>query len=169
MKLRYCIFKNFSGLILKKYKSNTHLLFIPTPDSFLYLLLIGSDENNLHYGALLLKDDLIKMNMLITAQEKEFPNKFEDIEDLYCKTEETGQEEYLVHIPNKGKYIKSDIEIQFYEDQTIKLAGKEYFLYILSFDFNSLTPTEKINSVSPAKIKMIAMKKLSLIKSFIKD
>jgi len=139
------------------------LLFIPTIDQFLYLILFGRDDHNINYGALLMKGDSFKMNFIINSQLKEFGKQFQDVERLSSKCEEVDSEEYNITIPSPGMYIKSDIHIKYYEKSTVHLSGKDYYIYALDFDFAPLSPIDSIDSSNSVDLKMFAMKKLSSV------
>ena len=161
MNIHYCVFHNYKGLIFKRHISNSHLLFIPTIDQFLYLILFGTNDHNIIYGALLLKDYSFKMNVIINAQQKEFGKSFHDVESLFSICEQVGSEEYNIKLPNPGKYIKSDIHIKYYENNKVHLSGKDYYIYALDFVFDPLSPMDSIDSSNSIDLKMFEMRKLS--------
>jgi hypothetical protein len=53
------------------------------------------------------------MDETLAGEYDHFGKKFIELEALECKSSSTSQGKYLVKIPQKGSYIKSNLEIEY--------------------------------------------------------
>ena len=113
--IRYCVVKKSKGLFKKK-SLYTHLLFVPVdPSQYMYLALVSqmTEEDNTYAAQLLVKLSDEIMEDTLRGEYEHFGKKFVEVEALKCKSSNPSQGKYLVNIPKKGSYIKSDLEIQY--------------------------------------------------------
>lgn len=168
-RLSYCIYKNYKGIIFKKHKDNSHLLFLPSDDYFYYFMLLGKDNTSeFYYAALLHRDDKIKMGFFIDEEKELLKNKFLEIESLKGIVKINDKDSWNIDLITPGKHIKSDIEVQFYDEGTVKLQGKRYLIYTLKFEFKEMIK-EFPETENKIEKKMFFMKKLSKVKNLLRD
>jgi hypothetical protein len=103
--------------LLKRQPVYTHLFFVPVdPKLYMYLALIGQDvddQENTYAAQLLVKLSDEIMDETLAGEYDHFGKKFIELEALECKSSCTSQGKYLVKIPKKGSYIKSNLEIEY--------------------------------------------------------
>lgn len=133
--IRYCVVKKRKGL-LKRQPIYTHLFFIPIdPKKYMYLALIGKDvddQENTYAAQLLIKisDDI--MESTLAGEYEYFGKKFIELEALKCKSTSPTQGKYIVTIPKKGDYIKSNLEIEY----QVEYSTVEKRIYLLKGELN---------------------------------
>lgn len=133
--IRYCVVKKRKGL-LKRQPIYTHLFFIPIdPKKYMYLALIGKDvddQENTYAAQLLIKisDDI--MVSTLAGEYEYFGKKFIELEALKCKSTSPSQGKYVVTIPKKGDYIKSNLEIEY----QVEYSTVEKRIYLLKGELN---------------------------------
>ncbi|MDI9570079.1 MAG: hypothetical protein QM278_04990 [Pseudomonadota bacterium] len=133
--IRYCVVKKRKGF-LKRQPIYTHLFFIPIdPKKYMYLALIGKDvddQENTYAAQLLIKisDDI--MESTLAGEHEYFGKKFIELEALKCKSTSPSQGKYVVTIPKKGDYIKSNLEIEYH----IEYSTVEKRIYLLRGELN---------------------------------
>jgi len=111
--IRYCVVKKYK----KRQPVYTHLLFVPTdPKKYLYLALVGKsieDEENTYAAQLLVRLPEEILEDTIKGEHEYFGKKFMEVETLNCTSSNPSQGKYIISIPQKGNYFKSDIEIEY--------------------------------------------------------
>lgn len=130
--IRYCV--------VKKYKQRepvyTHLFFIPIdPMKYMYLGLIGKDLDdvpNTYAAKLLVKLPEEITEKTIQGEHEYFGKKFIEVEALNCSSSNPTQGKYIISIPQKGAYIKSDLEMEY----QLELSTVEMKIYILKGELN---------------------------------
>ena len=114
--IRYCVMKKRKGL-LKRQPVYTHLFFIPVdPKKYMYLALIGKDvddQDNTYAAQLLVKLSDEIMESTLAGEYEYFGKKFIELEALKCKSSSPAQGKYVITIPKKGAYIRSNLEIEY--------------------------------------------------------
>jgi len=113
--IRYCVVKKSKGLFKKK-SLYTHLLFVPIdPNQYMYLALVSqmTEEDNTYVAQLLVKLSDEIMEDTLRGEYEHFGTKFVEVEALKCKSSKPSQGKYIVNIPRKGSYIKSNLEIEY--------------------------------------------------------
>ena len=133
--IRYCVMQKRKGL-LKRQPVYTHLFFIPVdPKQYMYLALIGKDiddQENTYAAQLLVKLTDEIMDDTLVGEYEYFGKKFIELEALKCKSTSPIQGKYIVTIPKKGSYIRSNLEIEYkVEHSTI-----EKRIYLLKGELN---------------------------------
>src|SRR4030042_5847069 len=111
-KLYYCVLKNYKGLFKKKHSGNTHLLITPiSNDEYFYLGIVGKLTNNedIYSSQLITKVSDSLLDDVISGEEEHFGDRFVILEDLKCSVKNIGEEDYIIKLVNKGKYIKSNL------------------------------------------------------------
>ncbi|MEI6153163.1 MAG: hypothetical protein WCQ90_03655 [Deltaproteobacteria bacterium] len=119
--IRYCVVKKSKGLFKKK-SLYTHLLFVPVdPAQYMYLALVSqmTEEDNTYVAQLLVKLTDEIMEDTLRGEYEHFGKKFVEVEALKCKSSNPSQGKYIVNIPRKGSYIKSDLEIEYQVEYSI--------------------------------------------------
>ncbi len=128
--IRYCVMKKRKGL-LKRQPVYTHLFFIPVdPKQYMYLALIGKDiddQENTYAAQLLVKLTDEIMDDTLAGEYEYFGKKFIALEALKCKSSSPTQGKYIVTIPKKGSYIRSNLEIE-YQVEHSTIEKKIYLL-----------------------------------------
>lgn len=136
--IRYCVVKKYKGK-LKREPAYTHLLFVPIdPQKYMYLALIGKDIDDVEntYAAQL----LIKLSEEITektiqGEHEYFGKNFIEVEALNCTSANPSQGKYNISIPQKGAYIKSDLEIEY----QLELSTVDKRIYIIKGEINIIS------------------------------
>ena len=132
----YCILKNYKGFFTNKFLGNTHLYFFPvTGDRYLYLGLLGEVEGENDCYILKLITDMGRdlLESVIGGEIKEFKERFLISEKIPCEVNKTV-DGYHMRMTKRGNYIRSDIDIEFVEDdlthprESIVLRGKLAFI-----------------------------------------
>ena len=133
--IRYCVVKKRKGL-LKRQLIYTHLFFIPIdPKKYMYLALIGKDvddQENTYAAQLLVKLTDEIMDDTLAGEYEYFGKKFIELEALKCKSTSPSQGKYVVTIPKKGDYIKSNLEIEY----QVEYSTVEKRIYLLKGELN---------------------------------
>ncbi|MBP9010916.1 MAG: hypothetical protein WAP08_09365 [Smithellaceae bacterium] len=133
--IRYCVVKKRKGL-LKRQPIYTHLFFIPIdPKKYMYLALIGKDvddQENTYAAQLLVKLTDEIMDDTLAGEYEYFGKKFIELEALKCKSTSPSQGKYVVTIPKKGDYIKSNLEIEY----QVEYSTVEKRIYLLKGELN---------------------------------
>ena len=133
--IRYCVVKKYKGK-LKREPAYTHLLFIPIdPQQYMYLALIGKDIDdvkNTYAAKLLIKLPEEITEKTIQGEHEYFGKKFIEVEALNCSSSNPTQGKYIISIPQKGAYIKSDLEMEY----QLELSTVEMKIYILKGELN---------------------------------
>lgn len=133
--IRYCVVKKRKGL-LKRQPIYTHLFFIPIdPKKYVYLALIGKDvddQENTYAAQLLVKLTDEIMDDTLAGEYEYFGKKFIELEALKCKSTSPSQGKYVVTIPLKGDYIKSNLEIEY----QVEYSTVEKRIYLLKGELN---------------------------------
>lgn len=133
--IRYCVVKKRKGL-LKRQPIYTHLFFIPIdPKKYMYLALIGKDvddQENTYAAQLLVKLTDEIMDDTLAGEYEYFGKKFIELEALKCKSTSPTQGKYIVTIPKKGDYIKSNLEIEY----QVEYSTVEKRIYLLKGELN---------------------------------
>ncbi len=133
--IRYCVVKKRKGL-LKRQPIYTHLFFIPIdPKKYVYLVLIGKDiddQENTYAAQLLVKLTDEIMDDTLAGEYEYFGKKFIELEVLKCKSTSPSQGKYVVTIPQKGDYIKSNLEIEY----QVEYSTVEKRIYLLKGELN---------------------------------
>ena len=133
--IRYCVMKKRKGL-LKRQPVYTHLFFIPVdPKLYMYLALIGQDvdgQENTYAAQLLVKLSDEIMESTLAGEYEYFGKKYIELEALKCKSSSPSQGKYIVTIPKKGAYIKSNLEIEY----QVEYSTVEKRIYLLKGDIN---------------------------------
>ena len=136
--LRYCIVKKYKGK-LKREPSYTHLLFVPIdPQKYMYLALIGKDIDdveNTYAAQLLVKLPEEITEKTIQGEHEYFGKNFIEVEALNCTSSNPAQGKYIISIPQKGAYIKSDLEIEY----QLELSTVERRVYLLKGEINIIS------------------------------
>ena len=114
--IRYCVMKKRKGL-LKRQPVYTHLFFIPVdPKKYMYLALIGKDvddQENTYAAQLLVKLSDEIMESTLAGEYEHFGKNFIELEALNCKSSSPSQGKYIITLPKKGTYIRSNLEIEY--------------------------------------------------------
>ena len=113
--IRYCVVKKHKGL-LKRRLLYTHLLFVPADlNQYLYLALVGqmTEKDDTYVAQLLVKLPDEILNDTIRGEHEHFGKKFVEVETLECGASHSSQGRYVINIPRKGSYIRSDLDIQY--------------------------------------------------------
>jgi len=135
--LRYCVVKKHKGL--KREPSYTHLLFVPIdPQKYMYLALIGKDIDdveNTYAAQLLVKLPEEITEKTIQGEHEYFGRNFIEVEALNCTSSNPSQGKYIISIPQKGAYIKSDLEIEY----QLEYSTVERRVYILKGELNIIS------------------------------
>jgi hypothetical protein len=133
--IRYCVMKKRKGL-LKRQAVYTHLFFVPVdPKLYMYLALIGKevdDQENTYAAQLLVKLSDEIMDETLAGEYDHFGKKFIELEALNCKSSSPSQGKYLVKIPQKGCYIKSNLEIEY----QLEYSTTDKRIYFIKGDLN---------------------------------
>ncbi len=133
--IRYCVVKKYKGK-LKREPAYTHLLFIPIdPQKYMYLGLIGKDLDdvpNTYAAQLLIKLSEEITEKTIQGEHEYFGKNFIEIEALNCTSSSPSQGKYIISIPQKGAYIKSDLEIEYH----LELSTVDKRIYIIKGELN---------------------------------
>ena len=119
--IRYCVVKKHKG-VLKRSVLYTHLLFVPIdPNQYMYLALVSqmTEEDNTYVAQLLVKLSDEIMEDTLRGEYEHFGTKFVEVEALKCKSFNPSQGKYIVNIPRKGSYIKSNLEIEYQVEYSI--------------------------------------------------
>ncbi len=146
--IRYCVVKKYKGLFKKK-TLYTHLFFIPVDlKKYMYLALVGqvtdeeyTDEDRDVYAAQLLvrlTDEIL--DQTISGESEYFSKGFIEIEALKCISSNPSQGKYVINIPKKGFYIKSDLEIAY----QVEYSTVDKRMYLLKGELN-LVPGDAAN------------------------
>lgn len=130
--IRYCVVKKYK----KKEPVYTHLFFIPIdPMKYMYLGLIGKDLDdvpNTYAAKLLVKLPEEITEKTIQGEHEYFGKNFIEVEALNCTSSNPSQGKYNISIPQKGNYIRSDLEIEY----NLELSTVEMRIYILKGELN---------------------------------
>jgi len=122
--------------LLKRQPIYTHLFFIPVdPKKYMYLALIGKDvddQENTYAAQLLIKLSDEIMESTLVGEYEYFGKKFIELEALKCKSTNPSQGKYVVTIPKKGDYIKSNLEIEY----QVEYSTVEKRVYLLKGELN---------------------------------
>jgi len=133
--VRYCVVKKYK----KRQPVYTHLLFVPIyPQKYMYLALIGKDIDdvpNTYAAQLLVKLPEEITEQTIQGEHDYFGRHFIEVEALNCKSSNPAQGQYLIDIPQKGNYIRSDIEIEY----QLELSTVERRVYLLKGELNIIS------------------------------
>lgn len=133
--IRYCVMKKSKGL-LKRQPVYTHLFYVPVdPKKYMYLALIGmdvDDQDNTFAAQLLLKLSDEIMENTLAGEHEYFGNKFMELEALKCKSSSPSQGKYILTIPKKGTYIRSNLEIEY----QVEFSTVEKRIYLLKGELN---------------------------------
>ena len=133
--IRYCVVKKYKGK-LKREPVYTHLLFVPTdPQLYMYFGLIGKDLDdvpNKYAAQLLIKLPEEITEKTIQGEHKYFGKNFIEVEALNCTSSNPSQGKYIISIPQKGTYIKSDLEIEY----QLELSTVDRRIYIIKGELN---------------------------------
>ncbi|MGD0279691.1 MAG: hypothetical protein ABSC11_10335 [Smithella sp.] len=133
--VRYCVVKKYKGK-LKREPAYTHLLFVPIdPQQYMYLGLIGKDLDdvpNTYAAQLLIKLPEEITEKTIQGEHEYFGKNFIEVEALNCTSSNPSQGKYNISIPQKGTYIKSDLEIEY----QLELSTVDRKIYILKGEIN---------------------------------
>ena len=136
--LRYCIVKKYKGKF-KREPSYNHLLFVPIdPQKYMYLALIGKnidDVPDTYAAQLLVKLPEEITEKTIQGEHEYFGKNFIEVEALNCTSSNPAQGKYIISIPQKGTYIKSDIDIEY----QLELSMVERRVYILRGELNIIS------------------------------
>ncbi len=128
--IRYCVVKKYKGA-LKRKPVYTHLLFVPIdPQKYMYLALVGKDiddEGNTYAAQLLVRLPEEILDDTIKGEHEYFGKKFFEVETLNCTSSNPSQGRYIISIPQKGNYFKSDIEIEY----QLEYSTIERLIYLL--------------------------------------
>jgi len=101
----------------------------------MYLALIGSDvddQENTYAAQLLVKLSDEIMESTLAGEYEYFGKKYIELEALKCKSSSPSQGKYIVTIPKKGAYIKSNLEIEY----QVEYSTVEKRIYLLKGDIN---------------------------------
>lgn len=130
--IRYCVVKKYK----KREPVYTHLFFIPIdPLKYMYLGLIGKDLDdvpNTYAAKLLVKLPEEITEKTIRGEHEYFGKNFIEVEALNCTSSNPCQGKYIISIPLKGNYIRSDLEIEY----NLELSTVEMRIYILKGELN---------------------------------
>lgn len=133
--IRYCVMKKSKGL-LKRQSVYTHLFFIPVdPKIYMYLALIGQDvddQENTYAAQLLVKLSDEIMDDTLAGEYEHFGKKFIELEALKCKSSSPSQGKYIITMPKKGVYIKSNLEIEY----QVEYSTTDKRIYFIKGDLN---------------------------------
>ena len=125
--VRYCVVKKYK----KRQPVYTHLFFIPIdPLKYMYVGLIGKDLDdvpNTYAAQLLVKLPEEITEKTIQGEHEYFGKNFIEVEALNCTSSNPSQGKYIISIPQKGAYIRSDLEIEY----NLELSTVEMRIYIL--------------------------------------
>ena len=136
--LRYCIVKKYKGKF-KREPSYNHLLFVPIdPQKYMYLALIGKnidDVPDTYAAQLLVKLPEEITEKTIQGEHEYFGKNFIEVEALNCTSSNPAQGKYIISIPQKGTYIKSDIDIEY----QLELSTVERRVYLLKGEINIIS------------------------------
>ena len=135
--LRYCVVKKHKRL--KREPSYTHLLFVPIdPQKYIYLALIGKDIDdveNTYAAQLLVKLPEEITEKTIQGEHEYFGKNFIEVEALNCTSSNPVQGKYIISLPQKGTYIKSDLDIEY----QLELSTVERRVYLLKGEINIIS------------------------------
>jgi len=133
--IRYCVVKKYKGK-LKREPAYTHLFFVPIdPLKYMYLGLIGKDLDdvpNTYAAKLLVKLPEEITEKTIQGEHEYFGKNFIEVEALNCISSNPSQGKYIISIPHKGDYIRSDLEIEY----NLELSTVDMRIYILKGELN---------------------------------
>lgn len=135
--IRYCVVKKNKG-VLKRSILYTHLLFVPVdPNQYMYLALVSqtAEEENAYVAQLLVKLTDEIMEGTLRGEYEHFGKRFVEVEALKCRSSNPSQGEYVINIPRKGSYIKSDLDIQY----QLEYSTVEKRMYILKGELRLAT------------------------------
>lgn len=129
--------------VVKKYKKRapvyTHLLFVPTDHKkYMYLALVGKnidDEENTYAAQLLVRLPEEILDDTIKGEHEYFGKKFIEVESSNCTSSNTSQGKYIISIPQKGNYFKSDLEIEY----QLEYSTVERRIYLLRGELNIIS------------------------------
>lgn len=154
----YIILKSYKGLIKKSHIGNTHLFFIPIGSGeTLYLALIGKLEssNNIYMCQLINRIPNHLRPKIVEEQKLEFKDRYVVLSILNCIPKQTGDEQFEIDIPTKGKYIHSDLKLSFDPDY----SSDRQRIYRLEGKIN--LETSEVSG--EFNIKSVGIKKLALV------
>jgi hypothetical protein len=130
--IRYCVVKKYK----KREPAYTHLFFVPIdPLKYMYLGLIGKDLDdvpNTYAAKLLVKLPEEITEKTIQGEHEYFGKNFIEVEALDCTSSNPSQGKYIISIPHKGDYIRSDLEIEY----NLELSTVDMRIYILKGELN---------------------------------
>ena len=104
----------------------------------MYLALIGKDIDdvvNTYAAQLLVKLPEEITEKTIQGEHEYFGKNFIEVEALSCTSSNPAQGKYIISIPQKGTYIKSDIDIEY----QLELSTVERRVYLLKGEINIIS------------------------------
>ncbi len=131
-KLSYIVIKLYKGMLKRNHKGNIHILTVTNnyENKIKHFAYLGNLKNkkDIKVFSLLSQTDINYQNMLMDELYKKFKKKNVIIlEELDCKTIPDNND-LIIDIQEKGKYIKSDIKFKFLDEHS---NGRQmlYFVY----------------------------------------
>jgi len=81
----------------------------------MYLALVGqmTEKDDTYVAQLLVKLPDEILDDTIRGEHEHFGKKFVEVETLECRSSHSSQGRYVINIPRKGSYIRSDLDIQY--------------------------------------------------------
>ena len=139
--IRYCVFKTYKGLFIKKHAGNSHMIMFSSPTSTILLNILGKIDDGNMAAQLVYRADSMEETNILNALKSD--KNFVVVEELSCKTIEKQKTDLVITIPKKGSFILSNLSITF-EPEHSSGNTQIYFIkgkFALAFDEN-LTPTQ---------------------------
>jgi hypothetical protein len=155
--LYYCVLKNYKGFFKKKHTGNTHLLFAPISDNkYMYLGIVGKlvDNDDLYTSQLLTEFPRSLLVKIVEGEKEHFGDRYIILEKLKCNPKNVGEDDYIIKLVGKGKYIKSDLLVTLSPD--LSSSKQKIFVIKANLDLES-------EDITPETVKMKAIKKMSFL------
>jgi len=156
--LHYFILKNYEGKLIKKNKSNTHLMMIPVdPKKYMYVAIIGEmvdNEEDTYAAQLIVKFPEEILEETIIGEEEYFGNRFIEIETLNCNSSAQAPGNYIITFPKKGVNILSNLEINY----ELEYSTSSRRIYLIKGTLNLVS-----EEIDDKNMKMVAAKQSAFI------
>ena len=147
--ITYGIFKTYKGIFKKKHIGNTQLLFFSTDTKFIILSLLGKLKDGKHAAQMILRGSVDQFTPILDFYKSQ--KNFMLLETLSCKSIETENGSYIITLPKKEKYIRSNLKIDFQQEYS---KGNQFIFFIDA----KLALVTDIDISSPTEVKMAATK-----------
>lgn len=157
-RLIYGILKVYKGIFTKKHIGNVQILIVEMNKTFWGLHVLGKLKDE-HICQMITSGPVQYISEFINYWEEN--ENWVQLEELFVIIPKENQEKLKVMLKKKGKYIKSNLQINFNNEH----SNGRVRIYNIKGDLK-LAETDTIQNGVEAK--MIAMKKQSIIKPFFK-